>query len=178
MAQGLVWTPRQIYSERTRRSAMSGTRVSNKLVLPGHGRCYSALPSGLGLLTCLIYSHGDRQSFSAAAKPRATHRSSPKIIKADRNPDMGLGDANAICRVEADPSQILHIGLSPGMPSLLGGHTVGTVKVAPDVPRRHTESARCRDKDMGKVLTDSAPKCESLDGSGCCVRWVGVESNF
>src|SRR4029453_14353363 len=113
-----------------------------------------ALPSGLRLLTCLIHSYRDRQSLPTAAKPRPPPGGGPKIVQADRNPDMGLEGANAVRRVEADPSQILYIGFSPGMPRLLGRDAVGAVKVPPDVARRHAENARCCDKDMGDVLTD------------------------
>src|SRR5262245_324590 len=177
--QGLVWiTGGRIIATRRAVPQCRGPGFRTNLYCSGTFAAIYVLSSALRLLTCLIHSYRDRQSLPTAAKPGTTHRSGPKIVQADRHPDMRLGGANAIRRVEADPSQALYIGFSPGMPRLLGCDAVGAVKVAPDVARRYTERARCCDKDMGDVLTDSASKRESLRGSRCGVCWIGVEGNF
>ena len=135
-------------------------------------------PQVLRLLARLIDAHSDRQRLPAATEARAAHRGGPEVVQTNRDPDMGIGSANAIRRVEADPTQVLDIGFSPGVPGLLGGHAVGAVKVASDIPRRDAEGARSRDKDVSDVLADSASKRKSLRSGGCSVRRIGIENDF
>ena len=52
---------------------------------------------------------------------------------------MGVGDAYAIGRIEADPAQILDIGLRPGVAGLLRSDTVGAMEMASHVAGRDAE---------------------------------------
>src|SRR6478736_10268205 len=132
----------------------------------------------LRLLPRLVdeYSHCER--FAAAAKTCAAYRSGAEIVQTDRNPHMGCGDANAVGGIEANPAQVLDIGLRPRVAGLLRGDAVGTVEMSADVSRRDVERSRCRNKNMGEVLTDAASKRKSL-GRGCgSMSGIGIEGDF
>ena len=114
------------------------------------GRKFIAIPMGpsamhrcsiLRLLACLVDADGDRQRFAAAAVARAAHRRGAEIVEPDRDPHMGVGGANAVGRIEADPAEVRDIGLRPGVAGLLRGDAVGAVEMAADVARRNAE--RC-----------------------------------
>src|SRR5262245_18426657 len=130
------------------------------------------------LLARLGYAYGYRQGLAAAPKARAAHRRGPKIMQTDRHPHIRIGVANAIGWIETDPSQVLDMRLSPGVPRFLRGHAIDAVEVTSDVPRRNAERSRCCNKDMGDVLTNATPKRKRFCGGGCSVGRIGVESNF
>src|SRR5262245_61311016 len=132
----------------------------------------------LGLLACLVDAHSHRERFPAAAKARAAHRGGPKIVQPGRDPHMGVGGADAIGRIEANPAKVLDVGLRPGVSGLLWGDAVGAMKVATDIARRNFERSSRRDKNMGEVLADTAADRESLRRRGGSVRGIGIEGNF
>src|SRR4029077_18409380 len=117
-------------------------------------------------LAPLVDTHSHRERFAAAAKTCAAYRSGAEIVQTDGNPHMGCGDANAIGRIEANPAQVLDIGLRPRVAGLLRVGDVGTVELSSDVSCRDVERSRCRNKNMGEVLADAAPKRKSL-GRSC-----------
>lgn len=110
----------------------------------------------------LVDAHGDSQRFAGTAKTRAAYGSGAEIIQTNRDPHMGVGDANTVGRVEADPAKVLDISFRPGVASVLCDNAVGAVEVASDVPCWNAEGSSGRDKDMGDVLANAAPKRKSL----------------
>ena len=91
---------------------------------------------------------------------------------------MGVGGANAVGRIEADPAEILDIGFRPGVAGLLRGDAVGAMEMAADIARRDAELAGRRDEDMGEVLTDAAPQREGFRRGGGGVGRIGVEGDL
>src|SRR5262249_22596044 len=135
-------------------------------------------PSILNLLTRLGHTYRDGQGFAAATVTRAAHRRSPEVVEAYRHPNMGVGGGDAICRVEADPAQVLDMGFRPGVTGLLRGNAIHEVEVASHVPCGNAEGRRRRDKNVGDVLTDAAPEFEGFRGGGGGVGRIGVEGDF
>ena len=52
------------------------------------------------------------------------------------------------------------------------------MEVATDIAAGNAEHPRCRDKDMGEILTDAAPDRKRFCGGGRRVRRVGVERDL
>src|SRR5262249_10787129 len=138
----------------------------------------NASPSILNLLTRLGNTYRHRQRFTGATVARATHRGSPEVVKTHRHPHMGVGGGDAIGRIEADPAEVLDMGLRPGVASLLRGEAADGVEVAAHVARRDAKGARRRHENMGDVLTNAAPEPEGFRGGGGGVGRIGVEGDF
>ena len=132
----------------------------------------------LRLLARLVDLHGDLERLAAAAKAGAAHRRGAEIIEPDRHPHMGLGRADAVGGIEADPAEVLDMGLRPGVAGLLRGDAVGAVEMAADIARRNAELARGGDEDVGEVLADAAPQREGFRRGGRDVGRVGVEGDL
>ena len=81
----------------------------------GHG----VAPSVLRLLARLVDVHRHFEGFAAAAEAGAAHRRRAEIVQADGDAHMGLGGADAVGRVEADPAEVLDIGFDPGVAGVL-----------------------------------------------------------
>jgi hypothetical protein len=73
---------------------------------------------------------------------RAAHRRGAEIIEADGDAHMRLGRRDAVGRVEADPAELVDIGLRPGVAGVLRAFLVAAAVVAADVARRNAEMAR------------------------------------
>ena len=112
----------------------------------------------LNLLPRLVHMYRDRQSLAGSTETRAAHRRGTEIVEANRNPYMGVGDANSVGRIKANPAKILNIGLCPGMAGILRRDTVGAMEMASDVTRREAERSRRGNKNMCDVLTDASPE--------------------
>ena len=57
----------------------------------------------------------DRQQFAATAIMSAAHRGRSELIEADRDPDMLIGNTEAIHRVESDPAETGHMRFRRGV---------------------------------------------------------------
>ena len=95
----------------------------------------------MGLLARLVDAHGHFQGFAAAAITRATDRRGAEVVEPDRDPHMGIGRANPVGRVKAYPAQVLDMGFSPGVASLLRSDAIRAVEVAADIARRNGKRA-------------------------------------
>ena len=120
--------------------------------------------------------HGQR--LAAAAVARAAHRRGAEIIEADRDPHIGVGRADAVGRIEADPAEVATIGFGPGVAGVLLDHAVGAVEVAADIARRNAELRAAADEDMGQVLADAALERESFGRRGRGLGRIGVEGDL
>ncbi len=63
----------------------------------------------LHLLSGLINMHGHRQGLAAAAETGAAYGSGAKIVEAHGDAHVGVGRADSVGRVEADPAQVLDV---------------------------------------------------------------------
>ena len=98
----------------------------------------------------------NRQRFHAAAIAGAAHRRCAEIVEPDGDAGMGVGGADAVGRIEADPAEIGHEGFRPGMAGLLVDHAVGAQEMPGDEARGDAAAARAGDEDMRVVLADAA----------------------
>src|SRR5690349_15475370 len=109
-------------------------------------------PLVLRLPARLVYVDGHLERFAVAAIADAADRRRTEVVEANRHAHVGLRGANPIGRVEADPSQILDIGLGPGVTGVLCGHAVSAVEMPADIARRNAELARRCDENMSEIL--------------------------
>src|ERR1700726_4195484 len=93
---------------------------------------YSGAPGGsprgasiLRLLSGLIDADRDREGLIAAALAGAPHGRGAEVIEADGAPHVGIGRADAVGRVEADPADVGHEGFGPGVAGFLEHDAVG-----------------------------------------------------
>src|ERR1700689_4882404 len=98
----------------------------------------------------------DGQGFRAAAVAGAAHGGRAEIIETDGDTGMGVGAADGIGRIEADPAEIRHEGFGPGVTGLLVDHAVGAQEMSGDETRGHAAGARAGDEDMRVVLAHPA----------------------
>ena len=104
----------------------------------------------------LIDLDGHRSVSIAAAIAGAAHRGGAEIVEPDGDAGMGVGGADAVGGIEADPAEIGHIGFRPGVAGLLVDHAVGAQEMAGDEARGNAAVARAGDEDMRVVLADAA----------------------
>ncbi len=88
---------------------------------------------------------------------------------------MGVGGADAVGGIEADPAEIGHVSLRPGMAGLLMHRLVRTQKVPGDEARRNAAGAGAGDEDVRVVLADPALERERLRRGRATVGGVLVE---
>src|SRR5471032_745320 len=91
---------------------------------------------------------------------------------------MGIRGGYSVGRIKPDPTEVLNMSLHPGMAGVLGSHSIGTIEMTTDIARRDAKPARRRDKDMGEVLADAAPKLESFRRGGRGNGGTGVEGDL
>jgi hypothetical protein len=96
----------------------------------------------LALAAGLIHRHGNIHGFQPAPVARSTHRRGAEVIQPDGNPDMGVGGADSVGRIEADPAEVRNICLGPGVAGLLVDDAIGTEKMPGDKSRRNAGLAR------------------------------------
>ena len=82
----------------------------------------------------------DRQRFRAAAVASAADGRGAEVIEADGDTGMGVGSADAVGGVEADPAEVGHIGFRPGVAGLL----VDSAIRAQEMPGDESAPARRR----------------------------------
>src|SRR5689334_5113037 len=104
----------------------------------------------------------DRQCFRAAAIAGATHRRRAEIIEPDGDTGVGIGSADAVGGVEADPAEVRHVGFRPGVAGLLVSGAVGAQEVPGDEARRYAAGAGAGDEDVRIVLADAALERKSF----------------
>src|SRR5258707_14516636 len=104
----------------------------------------------------------DRQRFRAAAVTGAAHRRGAEVVEPDRDTGMGVGGAEAVGGIEADPAEVRHVGFRPGMAGLLVHRAVGAQEVPGDEARRNAAGARAGDEDVRIVLADAALERKSF----------------
>ncbi|KTT92403.1 hypothetical protein NS44R_14560, partial [Mammaliicoccus sciuri] len=107
---------------------------------------------------------------------RASRRGA-EIVETDGDTGMGVGGADAVGGVEADPAEVGHEGLGPGVAGLLVHHAVGAQEVAGHEPRRNAAGTRAGDQDVRVVLTDAALQRERLRRRRGAVGRVLVEGH-
>src|SRR3954471_19237056 len=98
----------------------------------------------------------DCQCFGAPAVAGAADGRGAEVVEADGDTGVGVGGAEAIGGIEADPAEVRHVGFRPGVAGLLLGGAVGAQEVPGDEPRRNAAGARAGDEDVGVVLADAA----------------------
>ena len=91
---------------------------------------------------------------------------------------MGLADADAVRRIEADPAEIGHLGLGPGMAGILVGDAVGAVEIAGDIAGRDPAAAAGGDEDVRQVLADAAAQREGFRRRRGRVGRLGIENDL
>src|SRR5262249_34926828 len=113
-------------------------------------------PLVLRLPVCLVDVDSDPERFAVAAIADAADRRGTEVVETHRHTHVAFRGADAIGRIEANPSQMLHIGFRPGVTGVLCGHAVSAIEMAADIARRNAELARCRDENMGEILAHAA----------------------
>src|SRR6186713_3309131 len=115
-----------------------------------------ALPLGLRLrlpaAAGMVDLHRHRQRLRTAAIAGSAHGRCAEIVEPDRDADMGVGGADAVGGIEADPAETVDISLRPGMARVLMHRAVGAQEVAGDEARRHAAAAGTGDEDVRVVL--------------------------
>src|SRR5690242_17433312 len=109
----------------------------------------------LRLLARLIDMHRYFQRFATAAKSCAAHGSGAKIIEAGRHTHVGVGDTDAIRRIETDPAKVFDMSFRPGMTGILQSDAVCPAEVTADISRRNAERSRRSHENVGDILADS-----------------------
>src|SRR5438309_8007382 len=104
----------------------------------------------------------DRQRLRAAAIAGAAYGRGAEVVEPDRDTGMGVGGADAIGSIEADPAQIGYVGFRPGVAGLLVNGAVGAQEVSGDEARRNAAGAGAGDEDVGVVLADAALERKSF----------------
>src|SRR5215207_5847835 len=137
---------------------LSGAARSGQVSSRRRPRSFLLLRLSLGAR----YAEPDVQRLGPAPVPAASHGGGPKIIKACRNPHMPLARRDAVGRIDPDPSELRHLHLGPGMPSLLAGDTVRPMKITGNVSGRKRAASRGGDEDVGEILTNPATHREGL----------------
>src|SRR3954470_3926954 len=94
------------------------------------GTRWNRAASALRLALSGIHSQRHVKRLVASATPRPADWGGSEVIEADRDPHMGIGRADAVGRIEADPAEARHPRLGPGMRRLLLDDAVGPVEVA------------------------------------------------
>jgi hypothetical protein len=77
-------------------------------------------------------------------------------VEAAGEPHVAFCRAKPVGRIEADPTEIVHIGFGPGVVGdthLLAGHS----QIAGHITRRHLNRSRRRNENMRVVLADALP---------------------
>src|SRR5437870_417870 len=110
------------------------------------------LPSILGLLCRLLYTHIDRKQLLGAAVPGPPQRGCSQIVEPDGDAHMRIGRADGIRRIEADPAELGDVDLGPGVSRFLLVHAITAMKVAAHVAGGNSQPPRGGDKDMREVL--------------------------
>ncbi len=95
--------------------------------------------SGLGLPSGLIDGDGNRQSLAAAAEARPTDGRCAQAVEPHRDAQMGVGGADFVGGIEADPAEFGHMSLGPGVTRLLGHNAVGAKEMPGHVAGRDAE---------------------------------------
>src|SRR5712692_11333660 len=126
----------------------------------------AATASALRLPERLVDADLDRHRLARPAIAGAAQGSRAQIIEADGAPHMGVGGAEAIRRVEADPAELGHEGLGPSVAGVLLDHAVAAMEIAPHIARRDAEAARRCDEDMREILAHAALERERLRRTG------------
>src|SRR5258708_4947380 len=93
-----------------------------------------------------------RQGFGAAAIAGAAHRRRAEIIQPDGDARMRVGGADPVCRIEADPAEVRHERLGPGVAGLLIDHAVGAQEMAADEAGPPAPRARPAHEDIPVLL--------------------------
>src|SRR3954449_8874688 len=160
---GLSW-------QRSRTRPRAGARKPSCAV--GSTRLYGPAsarpppPSALRLLLALARDLLDTElhveAFRAAALAAAADRGGAEIVEPDRYADMGVGRGDAVRRVEADPAELRHLGLGPGMAGALVDDPVCADEVSGDVAGRDLHPAAGRDEDVREILADAPAHGEGL----------------
>src|SRR3954470_11605431 len=100
-----------------------------------------AADSALNLPGGLIDADLDRQGFFHPAVASAADGRCTEIVEADRDPDVGVGRADAVGRIERDPAEGRHEGLGPSVPGILLSDAVISAKVATHITGRDPGAA-------------------------------------
>src|SRR5581483_902274 len=107
------------------------TRLAPLLRMRGDSACLRLrLPLRLAGPAGLIHFDRHRQGLVAAAIAGAADRGGAEIVEADGDAGMRLGGADAVGGIEADPAEIGHEGLRPGVAGRLVDGAVGAQEVA------------------------------------------------
>src|SRR5262245_2309936 len=122
----------------------------------------------------LVDADLDRERLAGAAIARAAQGRRAEIVEAHRHPNVGVGGADAVRRIESHPAEGRHERLGPGVAGLLLVHAVLAVEIAAHVARRDGEAAGGGDEDVGEVLADAALEREGRGGRGGDLGGGGV----
>src|SRR5262249_27965080 len=95
-------------------------RFANDLM--GRATAPQSRPSALRLPHRLVDMHGHLQALAGPTVAGAAHRGGPQIVEADRDPDVGIGGADAVGRIERDPAELGHERFRPGVAGILLRH--------------------------------------------------------
>src|SRR3984957_2059238 len=149
----------------------SRTRIPQQYViaLPAPAAIFIAAAVGLRQwLACrrgalLVDFDGDRQGLFAGAVAGAADRRGAESVKPDGDAHIGVGWADAVCNVEADPAEAGHMRLGPGVTAafLLGA---GAAQIAGDIARRDAQAARRAEEQMRHVAGNAAFARERFGG--------------
>src|SRR6202790_5642758 len=117
----------------------------------------------------------DRLGFVRAAVAGAACRGGTKMVEPDRQPHMRIGRTDVVHGVEADPAEVAHERLGPGVAGRLF-RVLGTIEVAGDVAGGDIDMTGGGAEDMGEVLADAVPAGEGLDRAGTGIGRVHIEA--
>src|SRR5690349_1924998 len=113
-------------------------------------------------------AHGELLGRPAA--PDAPDGHGRGVVEPDGGPNISGGGADAIGGVEADPAEILDIGLDPGVAGAIFMGLDAGPEIAADIARGDAETARGGDEDVTMVLADPHALRQGLRGGGGGVR--------
>ncbi|MGD0026378.1 MAG: hypothetical protein ABSC37_17455 [Xanthobacteraceae bacterium] len=100
----------------------------------------------------LIDGDRDRKALGAGTVARAAYWGGAERIEPNGDAHVGIGRADAVCGIEADPAQIGDEGFGPGVARLLLDGAVGEAKIAGDITSGDRKGVRRADEDMSEVL--------------------------